>query len=142
LFPGNQPMSQEPYKPQESYPQDAYPSHQPPQSNYYSPQDPYGSSPHMYQQAYGQPPANVIKHSSLGIASFSVSVLAGVGLFLLVPAAGVLEATTPGGIDETAPVTIVLGLLMFGCLFLALLAGGLGIGALFQSNCKKLFAVL
>ena len=133
-------MAQEPYTPEQ------YPAHQPPPSNYYSPQDPYASGQqgmNPYNQQQQLPPQGFQKrHSGLGIASLSLSVFAGVGLFGCVIVAGVLEATTPGGIDETSAAAIVVGLIMFAFLVLALLGGGLGIGALFQSATNKLFAIL
>ncbi|MGU5664526.1 hypothetical protein [Aeromonas sanarellii] len=40
------------------------------------------------------------KHSGLGIASFITSIVSGLLIFLLIGVAGVMEASTPGGIDE------------------------------------------
>jgi hypothetical protein len=82
------------------------------------------------------------KHSGLGIASFVISILAGVAIFLLVAAAGVLEATTPGGMDEKAPAAILLGLGIIALVLLDLVALALGIAAFFQADRNKIFAIL
>jgi hypothetical protein len=83
-----------------------------------------------------------LKHSGLGIASFLIALGACLLELVIISAAGVLEATTPGGIDENSSVAVLLGLALFGGLFLDLFGIGLGIAALFQSHCNKLFAVL
>lgn len=82
------------------------------------------------------------RHSGLGIAAFVTSVVAGLLMVLLFVVAGVLEATTPGGMDEESMAAVLVGLGLFGLLFADLVAIGLAIGALFQQRRKKLFAVL
>lgn len=82
------------------------------------------------------------KHSGLGIASFAISVLSGILIFVMFVVAGVMESSTPGGMDEESPAAIMLGLSLFAFVFLSLLAFVLGIAGLFQSNRKKVFAVL
>ncbi|WP_028453247.1 hypothetical protein [Chitinilyticum aquatile] len=82
------------------------------------------------------------KHSGLGIASFVTSVVTAGLIFLMFIIAGVMESTTPGGIDENSPAAIIVGLCILGLLALDLLAVGLGIGGLVQSEHKKLFAAL
>lgn len=82
------------------------------------------------------------KHSGLGIASFIVSIVSGILTFLLVVVAGVIEASTPGGIDEESAGAIVLGLLLFAFLGMLLVGLGLGIAGLFQKERKKIFAIL
>lgn len=81
-------------------------------------------------------------HSGLGIASFVISILSGVLIFFLIVIAGVMEASTPGGMDEESVGAIVVGLFLIGFLFTALVALGLGIGGLVQRNRKKIFAIL
>ncbi len=81
-------------------------------------------------------------HSRLGIASFALSLAMGAVLFQLVVILGVLESTTPGGLDEDSAVTIILGLLVIFSLFLDLVAFGLGIAGIFQHRRKKMFAIL
>ena len=82
------------------------------------------------------------KHSGLGIASFISSVISGILLFLIIVVASVMEASTPGGMDEESPAVIVVGLCVYAFLFVALIALGLGIGGLIQKDRKKLFALL
>ena len=82
------------------------------------------------------------KHSGLGISSFIVSIATGVSMFLLFIAAGMMEISTPGGIDEDSVGAMLVGLFLFAFLLLSVLAIGLGIAALFQRDRKKLFAVL
>jgi RsiW-degrading membrane proteinase PrsW (M82 family) len=82
------------------------------------------------------------KHSGLGIASFVISILAGAAIICLVAAAGMMEATTPGGIDEKAPATILMGLGIVAFVLLDFVALGLGIAAFFQTERNKLFAIL
>lgn len=83
-----------------------------------------------------------LKHSGLGVASFITSLVSGVLIFLLIALAGVMEATTPGGINEESASAILVGLFLFAFLFVALVALGLGIGGLLQKDRKKVFAVL
>ncbi len=82
------------------------------------------------------------KHSGLGIASFITSIIAGILIFLLIAVAGVMEASTPGGMDEESAGTIVVGLLLIAFLGASLVALGLGIGGLMQKERKKIFAIL
>jgi hypothetical protein len=83
-----------------------------------------------------------LRHSGLGIASFILSLVVGCFLFLLVVTAGVMEVSTPGGMDENSPLTVVLGLLIIGGMFAALVAFALGVAGLFQPSRAKVFAVL
>ncbi|NJK90634.1 MAG: hypothetical protein HC904_01655 [Blastochloris sp.] len=83
-----------------------------------------------------------LKHSGLGICSFIVSLASAVLMFALFVVAGVMESATPGGIDEKAPATVVLGLFIIGALMLELVALIFGIVTLFQKDRKKLFGIL
>ena len=67
------------------------------------------------------------KHSGLGIASFMTSVASGGLLLLVFLIAGVMEASTPGGIDEESLGAIVLGWLLFAFLGATVVALGLGV---------------
>jgi hypothetical protein len=82
------------------------------------------------------------KHSGLGIASFVISLVAGAAIFADVVIAGVLEATTPGGMDERSPEAIFIGLGIIAFIVLDVVALGLGFAGLLQPDRKKLFAVL
>ncbi len=82
------------------------------------------------------------KHSGLGIASFITSLVSGILMFLLVLIAGVMETSTPGGMDEESAGAAMVGLFALAFLGAALLALGLGIGGLIQKERKKTFAIL
>ena len=82
------------------------------------------------------------RSSGLGTASFITSLIAGVGLVATVVAAGVIETTTPGGMDPNSVQAILIGLLIFGFVGASLVALGLGIGGLFQHQRRKGFAIV
>jgi hypothetical protein len=82
------------------------------------------------------------KHSGLGIASTIISVVAAIGMFAMVVVAGVMEATTPGGIKEDEAAAVIVGLLIIGAGMAELAALGLGIAGAFQSDRNKLFPIL
>jgi hypothetical protein len=82
------------------------------------------------------------KHSGLGIASFITSIVSGIIIFLLIVIAGVMETSTPGGMDEESAGAMMVGLFLFAFLGAALVALGLGIGGLIQKERKKIFAML
>jgi len=83
-----------------------------------------------------------LRQSGLGIASFIISLLGGFALFGLVCAATYLEMTQPGGLDEDSGEMVILVLLLLGGGFAELIALGLGIAALFQTDRKRTLAVL
>ncbi|MCD4652662.1 hypothetical protein K8T06_01865 [bacterium] len=82
------------------------------------------------------------KHSGIGIAAFIISIILAGGLFLLVIIAGLMEASTPGGIDEESLSAAILGLLILGTGGFQIIALVLSLVGLFQQNRKKLFPVL
>jgi hypothetical protein len=82
------------------------------------------------------------KHSGLGISSFIISTAIGVLMFLLFIVAGVMETSTPGGIDEDSTGAMLVGLFLIAFLVLDLLAIGLGIAGLIQKDRKKIFSIL
>ncbi|QYJ87901.1 hypothetical protein K0I73_01365 [Shewanella mesophila] len=83
-----------------------------------------------------------MKHSGLGIASFVLSIVSMMLIFGLLIVAGVIEATTPGGMNEESVEAVVVGILLFAFIGTALVATGLGIAGLFQKQRKKIFAIL
>jgi len=83
-----------------------------------------------------------MKHSRLGIASFIMSIVIGVLVLVTIVTAGVMQVSTPGGMDENAPTTILIGLAILLLLGLDVVAIGLGIAGVFQKDCKKVFAIL
>lgn len=82
------------------------------------------------------------KHSGLGIASFILSMALGALIFLLFIVATMMEASTPGGIDENSPGAILLGLFLVACLGIDVVAIGLGIAGLMQKDRKKAFSIM
>lgn len=87
-------------------------------------------------------PMEPLKHSGLGIASFVLALLSGLMIVVVVVIAGVIEASTPGGMDEQSGEAIAIGLSLFAFLGGALVSLGLGVAGLIQGGRKKLFAVL
>jgi hypothetical protein len=97
----------------------------------------------MYEDYYSEPEEyRVSKHSGFGIASFIITLAVGALEFVLIAIAGILEATTPGGIDENSPIAMLLGLVMIGGLLVNLLGMIFGVVGLFQRERKKVFALL
>lgn len=82
------------------------------------------------------------KNSGLGIASFIISILAGLSIVAIIVAAGILEMSTPGGMGEDSVEAAIVGMLIIAMIFVSMLALGLGIAGLVQKNRKKIFAVL
>ncbi len=83
-----------------------------------------------------------LKNSGIGVASFVLSLVAGIGFFIVFMIAGYVEVTTPGGMDEESAEAVIIGLLIIGMLLLQLVSLGLGIGGLLQKDCKRTLAVL
>ncbi|WP_213994625.1 hypothetical protein [Arsukibacterium sp.] len=83
-----------------------------------------------------------LKHSGLGIASFITSIASGILIFVLIVIAGIMEVSTPGGIDENSADAIIVGLCVLAFLGTSVVAFGLGIGSLVQKNRKKILGIL
>lgn len=95
------------------------------------------------EEEWEDDPQRPLKHSGLGVASFLIALLTGVGEFLFVVLCVLLAASSSGGeIDEESPAAIAMGLMILAGLGIALIGVGLGVGGLFQSKRNKLFAVL
>lgn len=82
------------------------------------------------------------KHSGLGISSFIISIITAIIVFALIVMAGIMESRSPGGMDEEAPQTMVLGCFILAGLLMYLIGIGLAIGGLCQTSRNRLFAVL
>jgi len=82
------------------------------------------------------------KHTKLGIASFVTSIASGAFIFLLVVIAAMMEASTPGGMDEQSVEAVMVGILLFAFIGTSFIALGLGISGLLRKDTKKLFAIL
>ncbi len=82
-----------------------------------------------------------LKHSGLGVASFVLALVAAVGLIVLIIAASAISAG-PNGLDPRSAGAITIGLLIFVCLFMALIGLGLGIAGIVQKRYRRLFAII
>jgi hypothetical protein len=82
------------------------------------------------------------KHSGFGIASFLITLAAGLLEFVFLACVGVLAVNNPAGLDENSPEVIFLGLGLLGGFFLSILGLVLGIVGLAQKNRKKAFAAI
>ncbi|MAG67628.1 MULTISPECIES: hypothetical protein [Pseudomonas] len=83
-----------------------------------------------------------LKHSGLGIAATVIGGASTVLIFMLFMVAGVMELSTPGGVDEESTAALLVGLcliLLVGALAVGL---GLGIAGLCQRGRNKLFPIL
>jgi hypothetical protein len=79
------------------------------------------------------------RHSRIGIASFVLSLVAGISMLLLVAVAGIMKFRNPSGSPEGK---IIIGVVAIALLFLDFLAAALGIATVCQKEQKKLFGVL
>ena len=62
-------------------------------------------------------------------------------MFLVIVIAGVIEASTPGGMDEESADAAMVGFAIFALMSAELVALGLGIAGLLQKERKKIFAI-
>lgn len=97
--------------------------------------------PTWTQRVFAQTP-NQMKHSRLGIVSFIMGLVIGLSEFAMIIIAGVLEITTPGGVDEQSPQVMLLGLVIIAGMLGALVGAVLGIIGLTERNRYKAFPVL
>jgi hypothetical protein len=81
------------------------------------------------------------KQSGFGVASFIISISVGLLMFLVFAIAGLMQVSTPGGIDKQSIQMMLVGLSIIALLFLDIVAVVLGIVGLFQKKRKKLFAI-
>ena len=82
------------------------------------------------------------KNSGVGIASFVLSILMGIAIFLLLIIAVAMEASAPGSMNTESMGAMVVSLLLWASLLADLVALGLGIVGLCQKGRKKIFACL
>lgn len=82
-----------------------------------------------------------LPHSGMGVASFTLSMVAGLGLLVIFAIAGVAESR-PGGLDEASPLATAIGLVLLLAALANMVALGLGIAALVQAGRNRLFATL
>lgn len=82
------------------------------------------------------------KHSAMGIASFVIALISGLMIFAMIVAAGLMDARTPGGMDEEGTGALVIGTsVCFGAM--AVLVGlTLGLAGVFSPGRNRTFAAL
>ncbi|MCX2920121.1 hypothetical protein ORK51_08070 [Stenotrophomonas rhizophila] len=81
-------------------------------------------------------------HSGMGIAAFITAVCGAVLMLGLVVIAGIIETTTPGGMEETSMSAILVGLGLMLTALMQLVAFGLGVAGAVQADRRRVFAVL
>jgi hypothetical protein len=81
---------------------------------------------------------NARKHKGLGIASFVVTVIVFVLMFLLIAVAGVLTSAH----KATPEINTMIGMIFFFFCFVDLVGVGLGIAGAFDRASKKAFPIL
>jgi len=81
-------------------------------------------------------------HSGMGIAAFITAVCGAVLMLGLVVIAGIIETTTPGGMEETSMSAILDGLGLMLTALMQLVAFGLGVAGALQADRRRVFAVL
>jgi len=97
--------------------------------------------PQQYQPIYGAP-AEPLKHSGAGVASFIISLVAGLAMMIVLIVAGVLGASSGGALDQNDPTTMMIGFGVICDCMLFVVGAVLGIVGLFQGDRKRIFAVL
>ena len=105
-----------------------------------SDESPYSYNPTESRQRPA--PVQELKHSGFGVASFIISMGAGLLCLAMFIVAGVMEASTPGGMSEEDPMVMLVGFGILAGGFAMLLGLVFGIAGLFQENRKKIFAIL
>ena len=80
--------------------------------------------------------------SGLGIASLALSIFSVIISIVLVVIAGVMEVSTPGGVDESSAAAVVVGLSILACLGLNLVSIGLGIAGIIQKQRTRICAFI
>lgn len=68
-----------------------------------------------------------LRHSGVGIATFVITLVGAALMLVVFVAAGMLELSTPGGVDEASPQAMIPGALLVGLILAQLVAAGLGI---------------
>jgi len=83
-----------------------------------------------------------LKHSGLGVASFVIALCAGGFELIVVAIAGILEVTSPTGLNENSMAAVVVGIAMFLGLGLCCFGLGLATGGLVAKDRLRSFAIL
>lgn len=86
--------------------------------------------------------ARPLPQAGLGIASFVLSLGAGLLMVVLIVLVGFADFSSVGGLDEGAPATLLLGLGIFGAGLAEILALALGVAGVLQHDRRTLLAKL
>lgn len=86
--------------------------------------------------------APALKHSGLGIAAFVISLVAGIGMFLVFVIAGMMQLRMSGGLSEHKGAVMMVGVVVIGLFLTNLVGTGLAIGGLCQKERRKIFPIL
>lgn len=81
-------------------------------------------------------------HSGMGIAAFITALCGAVLMLGLIVVAGVIETTTPGGMEETSMSAILVGLSLMCTALMQLVSFGLGVAGALQADRRRVFAIL
>ena len=82
------------------------------------------------------------KNSGIGKASFILSVTVAILMLLTFFIIAIMEAKTPGGMDDSSFFMLSVGCFFILLLFADLVALGLGIGGIAKKECRKTFAAV
>lgn len=102
--------------------------------------NPYNTPDAELRQAAGYMPVAELKHSGLGITSFVLSIVCGLGLLICIVVAGVLSLD--GEMDENSMEAILLGFSILALIFVDLVALIFGLIGWTQKNRKSIFGIL
>ncbi len=105
------------------------------QNPYRSPMEPFPPKPELY----GPPP---LRHSGLGIASFVLAMISGMGVVVMIGVATYFAATLGDQFNEQSTAAILVGLGIFAGIGAAAIGAALGLAGLVQPQRNKVFAVL
>ncbi len=83
-----------------------------------------------------------LRSSGFGIASFIVSLIAGLGELATLTAVAIAEATTPGGVHDDSTLELVIGLSIFVFIGLTVLGFVLGLVSLLQGDRSRTLGVI
>lgn len=75
----------------------------------------------------------------MGVASFIISLLTGVGIILLL---SIVVEMDPGTVEENAGRAFIIGALVILGIIAEIVALGLGIAGLLQKQCKRAFPIM
>jgi hypothetical protein len=84
----------------------------------------------------------VKSHSGFGVAALIISTITFFLMLILFFVAGVIETTSPGGVDPESVTALLIGLFLFAFLLADILAIIFGVIGLTQKHVKKTYSIL